>query len=105
MSEIEVYSELYDEKSSTGKLKQKKTTKKSKHKHDYQDILLAPYGDRKFCLIGQQCKLCGKINSVKLLSKSHGNYSTEMTFEEAKEEYNWPIVYNYDWIKGEINGG
>lgn len=97
MSEIEIYSNIYDGKSSTGKPKKKKSVKKSNHKHLWSPVLIAPYKDRQMVMRGEICEVCGKVEVTGLLSKRTGNNSsTLLTWEEAKELYDWQIIYNYE---------
>ena len=60
------------------KASQRKTPKKSKHKHDYEDIALRckssdkfnnPNDDRYWDVIAERCTICGKIRGIRLLWK------------------------------------
>lgn len=40
----------------------KQKTKKSKHKHDYEDVIIVMKGHERFPHGGKMCKVCQKIN-------------------------------------------
>ena len=72
---MEAYSEFEEQEYARAKFstKQKRTPKKSKHKHEYEEIAVIsrssdkfnnPNMDRKHKVIAERCKICGKIGDV-----------------------------------------
>ena len=84
----EHYENIVNESPSTGKLKNKnKQTKKSNHKHMYEDILCkTPNGHLH---TGQRCVFCGRLKNIDyfMFEKTIDGYFKVLSNTEIKERY------------------
>lgn len=68
-----------------------KSNSKSKHKHEYTECLFVDHNyTPAFPRRGFYCKICGKINDVKLfetIKSERGNYYVQLSSDEVYEKY------------------
>lgn len=82
------YGKAAQEQASTKKKIKKIKTKKANHKHDYEPILVH-YEDLISICRADRCKICGKINNIKLgeCQKLEGGFYRLMENSEILEMY------------------
>ena len=62
----------------------KKKSKKSNHKHEYEDVIVLL---NKFPHRGQQCKICGKTNVGFFFSRKENGFNFLLNYDEVKKKY------------------
>ena len=88
------YDAAAQDQPSNGKKKTKVKTKKSNHKHIYEQVLVH-YEDFFTICRADHCTICGKINNVQtgICFKTENGYYQHLTNEEILEEYkNLPLI-------------
>ena len=92
------------DKASTGKkISKRKTPKKTKHKHDYEQVICVYKNDVfgrscKEAVLRKKCKICGKLDGWihPTVKDPISCGSRWMTFEETMNIYHGLEVINYD---------
>lgn len=85
---IEINEDVYRHKKKS-RSNVSKASKKSNHKHEYEDVLIRTKGDKECLCLGKQCKICGnkQITKYFITEQQGGHTALVIDPERIKQIY------------------